>query len=391
MSFHRENIIKLKNTECEYKLIISIEKEDDNFIKFQLENMQAQMNEIYYLEMDLEKLKLLNSYFRIFDSINDCATNLSNIIKDCSPKLSKENEKMVLSIKIYLAGQDAREINLIFDKKNIESNEISKELKEEINKLKAKVNDLEMLINKKDIIINEIKTNYENLKKSCDSFVEKYNIDLMNLRSLLPQQNNNFYNINPNQNPNLMSYDELRMRYNNEESLIIDNNNEKILLLSKFGELYPGKKVFYNLLYRKSRDSDKSLIFHEKCDKINGTLIVIKTETGLKFGGYTNETWEGNNICKFDKSAFIFSLNNNKIYDIKPNSNAIYCSPQAGPCFCGKNVATLLVCNNSDINGGMCSIAENSNYNGYNYDYEINNGQNQFRITEYEVFKVTIV
>jgi len=84
MSFHRENIIKLKNTECEYKLIISIEKEDDNFIKFQLENMQAQMNEIYYLEMDLEKLKLLNSYFRIFDSINDCATNLSNIIKDCS-------------------------------------------------------------------------------------------------------------------------------------------------------------------------------------------------------------------------------------------------------------------------------------------------------------------
>jgi len=387
MSFRKENIIKLYNSESEYKLIISVE-DGDNFIKFQLKNMQAQINELYYLEMNLEQLISLNHYFRMFDSIIDCANNLSNIIKNSSPKLTKENEKMSLNIK-FSAGLDAKEINLLLEKKIIESNQISNDLKEEINKLKTKVKDLEILVNKKDLMINEIKTNHENLKKSYDEFVNKTNLEIMNLKSLLPQQNNNFNNINPNFN--FMTFDELRKKNNNEVSSIIDNDNEKIFLSGKFRELYPGKNVIYNLLYRKSRDSDRASIFHAKCDKVSGTLIIIKTETGLKFGGYTNATWEGNGIYKSDKSAFIYSLNNNKAYDIKPNCNAIFCSPFNGPCFCGKNEATLLIYDNSNMYGGICSNVENSNYKGYNSDYEINNGKNQFKIVDYEVFKVTIV
>ena len=41
--------------------------------------------------------------------------------------------------------------------------------------------------------------------------------------------------------------------------------------------------------------------------------------------------------------------------------------------------------------GGSCSNVENSNYKGYNSDYEINKGKNEFKIAEYEVFKVTVV
>lgn len=144
-------------------------------------------------------------------------------------------------------------------------------------------------------------------------------------------------------------------------------------------------------MYRKSRDSDKALAFHSKCDKIRGTLIIIKTEEGLKFGGYTNETWEGNNITKTDNTAFIFSLNNNKDYDIKNNVNAIFCSPNFGPCFCGNNNPTLLVNDDSNKRGGSCCKAFDSNYNRYLDDYEINNGKKDFKIAELEVFKVTIV
>lgn len=384
MSFHKEIIIKLKNTENEYKLIISVE--DDNLIKFELVNMQNQMNDMYCLENTLEQFVSLDKYFRQFDTITECAADLSDIIRDSSPSLTKENERMSLKIRIS-TRHDEREINLILEKKIIESNQISNELREEINRLKTKVNDLEMLVNQKDIMINEIRTNQENLKRSYDSFVNNINLEIMNLKSLIPQQNNNINKVNPN----LMTFDELRKKNSNELSSIINNDNEKFLLSSKFRELYPGKNVIYNLLYRKSRDSDKSSIFHEKCDKISGTLVVIKTEAGLKFGGYTNATWEGNNTCKSDKSAFIYSLNNNKIYDIMPNCNAILCSPFNGPCFCGKNVATLLVYDNSDMYGGSCSNAVNSNYKGYNSDYEINNGRSDFKIADYEVFKVTVV
>ena len=110
-------------------------------------------------------------------------------------------------------------------------------------------------------------------------------------------------------------------------------------------------------MYKKSRDSDKAYAFHSKYDKIRGILILIKTENGLKFGGYTNETWEGNNIFKRDNTAFIFSLNNNKGYDIKNDLDAIYCSPSLGLCFCGNNNPTLLINDDSDTKGGTCCKA----------------------------------
>ena len=109
------------------------------------------------------------------------------------------------------------------------------------------------------------------------------------------------------------------------------------------------------------------------------------------FGGYTNETWEGNNIAKTDNISFIFSLNYNKAYDIKRNVNAIFCSPNYGPYFCGINSPTLLVNDDSNIRGGSCCKASESNFNGYTDDYEINNGNQNFRINEIEVFKVSMV
>ena len=116
--------------------------------------------------------------------------------------------------------------------------------------------------------------------------------------------------------------------------------------------------------------------------------MLIETEDNLRIGGYTSETWEGNNISKQDNTAFIFSLNNNKGHNVKNNLNAIYCSPMSVPCFCGNNTPTLFISNNCDVNGGECCKAKDSNYDGYIYDYEINNEKKSFKIKEYEVFEV---
>ena len=226
------------------------------------------------------------------------------------------------------------------------------------------------------------------LKENFDTRMEQFQNELINIKSQLPQQN--YPNNNINRNPNLRTSQEILEQNKNEISTIINNNLELNLLSNKIRQLYPGKNVIYNLLYRKSRDSDKAKVFHSKCDKIKGTLIIIKTSKGYKIGGYTNETWEGNNAYKIDNTAFLFSLNYNKIYDVKNNKFAIYCSPFFGPIFCGDKAPTLLVHDNAEIKGGECCGANDSNYQGYLDDYEINGGQKNFRITELEVFKVTL-
>lgn len=385
MDFHKEHNIKLYNSDKEYKLTIKIEK-DENLLKFVLENKNNSVNDNYYLEMNLEDFKLINPFFKMFETIIKCANCISNIIRDSTPKLLINKNKAKLLINIFVPGSDRIEIELTLEKNSIEANPMINKLLEEVNKLKVKVNDLEILINKKNVTINEIQSNYEKLKISHENLINQHRIDFINLRSLIPQQNNV-----QNSNPNLNTFEEQMQLNNDETSVIIDNALELNFLSNKFRLIYPGKNVIYNLLYRKSRDSDKAYAFHSKCDKIRGTLIIIKTENGLKFGGYTNETWEGNNITKRDITAFIFSLNNNKAYDIKNNVNAIFCNPNFGPCFCGNNNATLLINDNSDIKGGSCCKAIDSNYNGYLYDYEINNGIKDFKIIELEVFKVTII
>lgn len=383
MAFYKEHTITLNNSEKEYKLAIKIQKDED-LLKFILQEKNNSANDNYYLETTLDELKSLNPFFRMFESINKCANSISNIIRDSTPKLLIDKDKANLIINIFVPGSDKIAIKLILEKKVIESNSIINQLLEEVNKLKAKVNDLEILINKKNSTINEIQNNYEQLKRNHELLQQQHKIDFINLRSYIPQQNNNL-------NPNLNTFEELQKLNDNENSLIINNILELNFLSNKFRLIYPGKNTIYNLLYRKSRDSDKALAFHSKCDKIRGTLIIIKTENGLKFGGYTNESWEGNNVTKVDNTAFIFSLNNNKVYDIKSNVNAIFCSPFYGPYFCGNNNPTLFVNDDSNTRGGICCKAAESNYCGYFDDYEINNGNPNFRINEMEVFKVSIV
>ena len=72
-----------------------------------------------------------------------------------------------------------------------------------------------------------------------------------------------------------------------------------------------------NLLYRATRDGDSTNSFHNKCNNIRGTLMIVKTSKGFIFGGYTNEIWNEDKNYRKDDDAFCFSLNLNKIYKSK--------------------------------------------------------------------------
>ena len=51
----------------------------------------------------------------------------------------------------------------------------------------------------------------------------------------------------------------------------------------------------FKLIYRGSKDGFTAVVFHSKCDKMGPTLIIIKSEFELIFGGYTDIDWTSEN------------------------------------------------------------------------------------------------
>ncbi len=94
-----------------------------------------------------------------------------------------------------------------------------------------------------------------------------------------------------------------------------------------------------------SRDGFGVDDFHIKCDKKPNTLVIIKSEHGNIFGGYTEESWSNTDflspyIDKSDSNAFLFSLINKENRPLKmkcsSNQGGIRCNNTCGPIFGGK-------------------------------------------------------
>jgi len=81
--------------------------------------------------------------------------------------------------------------------------------------------------------------------------------------------------------------------------------------------------------------------FHDAVQDAKDTLTIVHVANGDKnnfyFGGFTSQTWDGNNVAKKDDKAYIFSLANTqhvpRLLPIKRNADAIYCNPNFGPSF----------------------------------------------------------
>ncbi len=108
-------------------------------------------------------------------------------------------------------------------------------------------------------------------------------------------------------------------------SIILDINlGIKLVNLTNL----PLTKSPFQLLYQASIDGFSASSFHSKCDGVQGTFIVMKSNYSNIFGGYTSADWSGNYQYKYDSSAFLFSLVNSYNMSLKMNiistNNAIY-------------------------------------------------------------------
>ena len=166
------------------------------------------------------------------------------------------------------------------------------------------------------------------------------------------------------------------------EKNIIKNPGELEEITFRIQRILNKRNIKYKLLYKASIDGDTSAKFHEKCDKIPNTLVLIKASGDKRFGGFTTKTWDGEDLNKKDNDCFIFSIDKMKVYDIIKGKNSIKCNPDLGPVF----INQIKLLDKCFTQGGT------TNKKGITFktseDFEITGGAEKFGVREVEVYQV---
>ena len=261
-----------------------------------------------------------------------------------------------------------------------------------------------------NIYQQENQTGNDDINKQIKQHIENYNeenIDKMNNMKNIPQKEENEENeenlennevIEDNDNEketeekNEEDYEAL---YKNEEGFIIFRNGILRSIIHRYAEideiiskiqdkLLKGAK--FNLIYRAFNDGDKAKIFHEKCNGHPITLVLIETQDGVRFGGFTKKTWDGNCLKKIDNDAFVFSIDTGKCFDVKKDEPAIGCYPKFGPVFFG---CQIRIYDDFFTKGGTTCLK------GLNYktdkDFELNDGKRNYIVKDIEVYEIETI
>ena len=240
--------------------------------------------------------------------------------------------------------------------------------------------------------INNINININNQTQKEQNVEEKGNREeTLENNEVIEDEDNKEENNNNEQNQE----EDYEALYKTEEGYIIFRNGILRGIIHKYSEIDEiitkiqdklSKGAKFNLLYKAFSDGDKASIFHKKCDNHPISLVLIETTDGVRFGGFTKKSWEGNNIKKKDNDAFVFSIETGKCYDVKTDEFAVGCYPKFGPVFFG---CQIRIYDNFFTKGGTTC------YRGLNYkttkDFELNNGQRNFIVKDIEVYEIEAI
>ena len=251
----------------------------------------------------------------------------------------------------------------------------------EINSLKMKIAELSGMRNRLDEI-KRLKEEINRLNSYSANVNEINNLkaQIMNLENLRQQQQ---HQKSQAQSQTLTQKTETKMTKSIIKGDIIHNLNELEMLTRKINK--SNNKIILNLLYKATADSDNASAFHQKCDKAESTLVLVESDKGKRFGGFTSKNWRGDCVEKKDSEAFVFSLDTMKIYDIIEGEDAIGCYPQCGPVFMG---CQIRIFDNAFKKGGT-TFERNVNYETEE-DFELAGGERAFGVKEIEVYEVIV-
>ncbi len=305
------------------ELIIKIEFDDKNFL-FNITKFSFPKND-YEINLTLEQLCKINKIFLNFESNKDLVDWIINSLKQKNSIIKFIDDNCIIEMKNPISNKEF-EIKLIKKEKDLIS----------------RFNILESFIieqNKKFISIEE------RLKK-IEALMSGYN----NLK--LKEQNNFF-----------------------SESDIL-NKKEKELLIN----FLPKKPKKIDLLLNSNIDGNSIKTILKKCDGKYPTLSIIRTSKGYMFGGYTEQIWKQGG--SEDTNAFVFSINNEKKYNIKKPENATCLVENS---FWRFGYSAIVITEN-------CTQAFNNYVDNGTYDieekFELNGGESNFNVKSFEIYHV---
>ena len=384
-------------------------EDDTNIIKIEQEKIKNEMKRV------LDEASKLKQENEIFKTENASLSNENKALQDENEKYKEQIINYENEIKIYKDENESyrRQLNdSIYKTKNNELLKIKETYENEIQLLRENFEKLNKENESLKEEIEELKNNYTAVTNENESLVNdinnlKANItnhqkDILNedeIKRLIEE--NSVFRIKAQENESLKKQIEeykVKLKEQNEEREeeedsqefieknevigdIIHNKNELDMITNKINK--ENKKIIINLLYKATADSDRASVFHEKCDKAKNSIVLVETENGMRFGGYTTCSWSGNCVDKIDPEAFIFSFDKMKTYDNIPGDEAIGCYPKFGPIFLG---CQIKIFDNFFIKGGT-TFERELNFNTEE-DYELTGGDREFKVKDIEVYEV---
>lgn len=259
----------------------------------------------------LDEFNYLVKDYKNYQSIDSIQNELMSAIAKKNINITKIDDQTKL-IEIILNNNYKISLKVLCNHEIYELNDLLKREKDQTlqaNNIKKKFG----------LLANNLK-NVEEVNKNND-------IKLQNLKQFTTKLYNLFqdFNNNPiqNQNNNYPS-EEMMLNMTKEQryqilgiqSDIVHTVNE-ILYISRW--LSSEKATKLDLKFKGPYYNFDATRFHLEYDNMVPCLVLVETYEGGRFGGFTNNTWKGENEYKSDSTAFLFSLDYLEKYPIRPD------------------------------------------------------------------------
>ena len=353
---------------------------DDNLlIKVESEKSKN----IYYYQQcfSIYELQNISIVFSMYKTLKEIIA----FLKDLKYEIEEKNENLVIKFNIFMPNGKNKLIGIELKKCMRETNFIINYLLEKIKSLEVNIKNseedykIEKIKNESEIrglkeIISKNQSEIKNLKEN--------NLNIKNENKKLWEEIDRLkkYHAIPNQKENKIS---------NCDSKIIESKDSISFILDYIKQ---NDKTFnfnnIKLLFRGSRDGERTKTCHELCDNKQNVLIIMKSETGYIFGGYSKVGFKVNNNFdyKIDNNCFLFSLNLNKIYPVIKDKKVI-CHIEETKGLCFYSSLSFYDYFMSKKQNKIMSDIKNY-FNNFENIYEINGGEKFFKCNELEVFQL---
>ena len=176
---------------------------------------------------------------------------------------------------------------------------------------------------------------------------------------------------------------------NRHSLMFVDSTLLNINQMEQLNIFYGVSEQSWKLLYKATRCNFDAEILHKMCDNCGPTLILVSSENGSLFGGFTTVSWSINNEWYRDPLGFLFTLVNP--HNLPPTKFVLKDS---------KSTSHAVSFSKNGITFGEQDLCINGNKGFTNFPnlygdvtgkrHETFTGQSDFYITDIEIYQPTL-